>query len=162
MNAKDYRRMNAQLLAREVGSVSSLARLAGTAQSYLSQIIGPRGKRDMGDDLARRLEYVTGKPHGWIDQPHIEDATINKARAIYEHLLTYSKDKLDAITLLLGIVDADTDTLGNIDIQGAAKVAKSDRVTDLGREQIAQRNKTSHTSGKRPTSKPARRNAAKG
>lgn len=102
MDAKNYRKLNALLLAKQVGSVSALAALAGSSQSYLSQIIGPNGKREMGDDIARRLEYVMQKEHGWMDAPHIEEVNLQKAKYIYENLLRFDEKQLDALIIVLG------------------------------------------------------------
>lgn len=148
MNAKDYRKLNALLLVEEVGSVSALAKLAGTAQSYLSQIIGPNGKRDMGDDLARRLEYVTKKAHGWMDAPHIEDEKLAKARTVYENLLRLPVAVTDALLTLTSLGTKTTiDDLGRVDPESFATVQKSDRVTNLGTSKIGPE-KRSETGGK--------------
>lgn len=65
----------AQLIA-ETGSATEVARQAGTGRSYLSQIIGSKGKRNLGDLLAQRLEDAFGKPRGWMDsqESHSSDS----------------------------------------------------------------------------------------
>ena len=68
---------NLELLVAEAGSAAALARLAGTSESYLSQIRNqlrtakgtPRG---VGDELAAKLEQAMGKPNGWMDESHQE------------------------------------------------------------------------------------------
>jgi hypothetical protein len=81
MDIHDIRYENLTLLVKEFGTQTRLAELAGTDQSYLSQIITrrpmPSGKtRQVGHELARALERAAGKPAGWMDRPHglAEDA----------------------------------------------------------------------------------------
>lgn len=140
MDAKDYRKLNALLLAQEVGSLSALAKLAGTAQSYLSQIIGPKGQRDMGDDLARRLEFVCKKPHGWMDAPHIDDERQQKARAVYESLLRLPDNIVDAFVALAVAGGArSSEDLGRVNVESFAQVEQKDRVTKLGTVNVESR-----------------------
>jgi len=68
---------NLELLVAEAGSAAALARLAGTSESYLSQIrnqlLTAKGTpRGVGDELAAKLEQAMGKPHGWMDESHQE------------------------------------------------------------------------------------------
>ena len=55
-------------LVDEAGSAEKLARRTGSNAAYLSQIRTRR--RRMGDAVAAKLERATGKPPGWMDQPH--------------------------------------------------------------------------------------------
>ncbi len=66
---------NLENLIMEAGSAVALARVAGTSESYLSQIRNqfttPKGTpRGIGDDLAGKLERAMGKPNGWMDALH--------------------------------------------------------------------------------------------
>ena len=66
---------NLEALIAEAGSAAVLARLAGTSESYLSQVRRqlPTRKgtpRSVGDDLAEKLERAMGKPLGWLDESH--------------------------------------------------------------------------------------------
>lgn len=66
---------NLELLVAEAGSATTLARLANTSGSYLSQIRNqfatPKGTpRGVGDSLATKLEQAMGKPTGWMDEAH--------------------------------------------------------------------------------------------
>lgn len=103
MDAKSIRRMNARLLAEEVGGVTTLAGMAGTSQSYLSQIIGPKPSREVGELLARKLEQATGRPYGWLDESHVTDARRAKARQVYDALLELPDEKIDGIMALLNL-----------------------------------------------------------
>lgn len=68
---------NLELLVAEAGSAAALARLAGTSESYLSQIrnqlLTAKGTpRGVGDELAAKLERAMGKPNGWMDEAQRE------------------------------------------------------------------------------------------
>ena len=140
MNSKDYRKLNTILLAKEVGSISALAALINSSQSYLSQIIGPSAKRAMGDDMARRLEVVFNKEHGWMDVPHIDSENKIKATQIYEYLLRFDSHQLDALITVLGMSQLNSISLGQVNIEGAEKISPSKRKTDLGTEKIGEHN----------------------
>ncbi len=66
---------NLEILIAEAGSATKVAQLAGTSESYLSQVRrkmltqsgSPRG---LGNELAEKLEKGLGKPAGWMDEPH--------------------------------------------------------------------------------------------
>ena len=66
---------NLEMLIAEAGSATKVAQLAGTSESYLSQVRRkmltqsgtPRG---LGNELAAKLEKGLGKPEGWMDEPH--------------------------------------------------------------------------------------------
>jgi len=66
---------NLEILIAEAGSATKVAQLAGTSESYLSQVRrkmltqsgNPRG---LGNELAAKLEKGLGKPEGWMDEPH--------------------------------------------------------------------------------------------
>ena len=68
------RRDNLERLIQEIGSATRLARLAGTSDSYLSQVRRSRmtangTPRSIGDRLAAKLERAMGKRDGWLDEP---------------------------------------------------------------------------------------------
>lgn len=70
---KQIRFQNLLGLIRETGSKAELARQTGADEAHLSQIVargGVPGVRNVGDDLARKLEVGTGKPFGWMDHDH--------------------------------------------------------------------------------------------
>ena len=66
---------NLEILIAEAGSATKVAQLAGTSESYLSQVRrrmltqsgNPRG---LGNELTAKLEKGLGKPEGWMDEPH--------------------------------------------------------------------------------------------
>ncbi len=67
MDAKAIRLHNLRRLIGESGTQRKLAAQTGVNPAYLSQILSRRTQRQMGDDVARRLERGMGKPHGWMD-----------------------------------------------------------------------------------------------
>lgn len=75
MTAEEFRLENLKALVAEFGSIVAVAERADTAAPYLSQIINRvpsrTGKpRDVGPDLARKLEAGCDKPIGWMDIDH--------------------------------------------------------------------------------------------
>jgi hypothetical protein len=80
MDIKDVRRANLMILLEEHGR-ETLAREAGTAPAYLSQLKSERTEAHVGHDLARRLEAATGHPEGWMDHPHDETELFAEAVA---------------------------------------------------------------------------------
>jgi len=73
--SKELRTENLRALVAEFKTADEVAKRAGTAPMYLSQILNgsksstgtPRG---VGDALARKLENGCGKEIGWMDRPH--------------------------------------------------------------------------------------------
>lgn len=72
----DIRRENLDLLAENLGAMERVAEVAETSPVYLSQIKNQttdsktQRPRQMGSQLARKLEQKFGKPTGWMDQDH--------------------------------------------------------------------------------------------
>lgn len=72
MRRQDDRKARLLELIREAGSAAELARRAGVNPAYISQIVTgtklPSGKaRNVGDEMAQKLERGMGKPVGWMD-----------------------------------------------------------------------------------------------
>ena len=73
--SKELRIENLRALVAEFKTADEVAKRAGTAPMYLSQILNgsksstgtPRG---VVDALARKLEHGCGKEVGWMDRPH--------------------------------------------------------------------------------------------
>lgn len=68
MDAKSARKAHLRLLEQSLGSVAAVADVVGTDANYISSIIGPKAKRNLGDPMARRYEKALGLPHGAFDQ----------------------------------------------------------------------------------------------
>lgn len=78
---------NLEILIAETGSAARVAQLAGTSESYLSQVRRkmPTQKgtpRGLGDELAARLEQGLGKPPGWMDEPHDDETLLSDNRQL--------------------------------------------------------------------------------
>lgn len=65
MENKEIRRARLLDLANEHGTLQALADATDTRPAHLSQI--KNGVREMGDDVARRIEAKLSKPRGWMD-----------------------------------------------------------------------------------------------
>ncbi|SCU75540.1 Phage-related protein [Cupriavidus necator] len=131
MDIKTIRKMNVRLLEREIGSLSALARLAGSSQSYLSQCVGPNAFRSIGDEMARRLEHAMKKPHGWMDEGHMEEGQVALARQIYDKLLQPPAAKLHAIAELLDMKRAAMEGLEHLTSDGQSSHETKGRVITL-------------------------------
>lgn len=131
MDIKTIRKMNVRLLEREIGSLSALARHAGTSQSYLSQCVGPNAFRSIGDEMARRLEHAMKKPHGWMDEGHMEEGQVALARQIYDKLLQTPAPKLHAIAELLDMKRTAMEGFEQLNQDGATSNETKGRVITL-------------------------------
>lgn len=78
----EIRKLNLLLLIDEVGKKSDLAKIADTDPAYISQILSKKNPRNIGDDLARKLEKGCRKPRGWMDTYH--DKTPTKQTALQQ------------------------------------------------------------------------------
>lgn len=80
MENKEIRRSNMLLLVEETPSktLRELAEICEVNVAYLSQIKSKKTKREMGDDIARRLERGMKKPPGWMDVQQGVKARANK------------------------------------------------------------------------------------
>ena len=72
MDIKAVRKIRLAQLFEEMGSATEVAKAAETSASYLSQIVSPKGKRNVGHELARKIEVACNKPYGWMDQIETE------------------------------------------------------------------------------------------
>ncbi|WP_155755307.1 hypothetical protein [Burkholderia multivorans] len=133
VDQRTLRKMNVRILQAEAGgSLTTLAKKAGTSQSYLSQCVGKGAFRDVGDEVARRLEFAMGKPHGWLDEPHIPDAKHAKAQAVFDQLLQLPEYKIDAVIDLLDMREEEAiGMLGRVSKSAMPQGRDGDRVTVL-------------------------------
>lgn len=71
LTVKEIRKINLSDLIRQSGlSKTKFAERIDTAPSYISQILGSRSKREIGDAFARKIELCFQKPKGWMDAIH--------------------------------------------------------------------------------------------
>lgn len=57
-----------ELLSKE-GSVAAMALKLETDPNYISSLLGPSSKKEVGDDIASRAEHAYGLPPGALDLP---------------------------------------------------------------------------------------------
>ncbi len=76
MTINEIRRLNLERLIVEYKTIRALAERCDVNDAYLSQVRNSlaaskrKTPRNMGDDIARRLEAGTGRPSGWMDTDH--------------------------------------------------------------------------------------------
>lgn len=70
MDQKTIRSNNLKLLIKRFGSAVKVAELSDTNPAYLSQIVRENGTRNVGDELAEKLERGAGVPPRWLSAPH--------------------------------------------------------------------------------------------
>jgi len=85
MDIRAIRRHNLTRLILEAGGQRALAATAGVSAGYLSQVLSERVNRNVGHNLARRLEEGMGKPYGWMDviDPATQPGSGNTVREGY-------------------------------------------------------------------------------
>ena len=71
-------------LVKLIGSQrkGSCAERWGMAPAHLSQILSDKTAKNLGDDVARRIEGIEGLPRGWFDSLLAEDEPLPQADAI--------------------------------------------------------------------------------
>lgn len=73
-------------LVKLIGSQrkGSCAERWGMAPAHLSQILSDKTAKNLGDDVARRIEGVEGLPHGWFDSLPAESGGYSAGPALDE------------------------------------------------------------------------------
>ena len=66
MDRVERHRARLKILVDEAGGQPQLAKLLGTANSYISQLLNSR--QGIARKFCERLERATNKPDGWMDQ----------------------------------------------------------------------------------------------
>lgn len=82
MDLKDIRLKNMLTLIKQYGTAKSFSKVTGISASQISHIKNKEHVRHIGDNAARKIETVTGKPKYWLDQNH-ETSSINEPNARY-------------------------------------------------------------------------------
>lgn len=67
MDINQIRKANLRNLYKKYGGPAGVAKIVGTSESYLSQITSEKGKRNLGNALARKIEDAYDYPRGWMD-----------------------------------------------------------------------------------------------
>jgi phage repressor protein C with HTH and peptisase S24 domain len=81
MEAKEIRRKNVYALVKAMGGPTAFGAAVGRDQVQVSQWTA--GK-PLGDKLARHIEDSLGKPLGWLDAPHWDEAEDIPAETLTE------------------------------------------------------------------------------
>nr|WP_314370021.1 S24 family peptidase [uncultured Acinetobacter sp.] len=74
MDSKTIRYNNTRILVEQVGGVSNFANKINKGQSQTSQFAGTTPIKGIGNKVAREIEDAFGKPHGWLDLLHDDEA----------------------------------------------------------------------------------------
>lgn len=86
MDIKDIRRSNLRYQQNKAlikgQSKEQFAITCGTSASTLSQILGNKAVRNLGDDLARKIETNLNLQHGWLDLVHPEEQSVGNNQAM--------------------------------------------------------------------------------
>lgn len=85
----DIRRENARALAALVKSPAEFGRQTNMSDSQISQLIGEKHTKNIGNLIARRIEKAFNKPEGWLDLRHdevtlTEPGTVNAPQEPYK------------------------------------------------------------------------------
>lgn len=67
MTREEIRRENARRLAEKAGGKSDFARILDMEPSQVSQLIGPKPTKNIGNNIAKRIEIAFGQPPGSLD-----------------------------------------------------------------------------------------------
>ena len=67
---REIRRQNAKKLAASVGGQAEFGRKVEMSDSQVTQNLGDKPTKNIGNIIARRIEKAFGKPVGWLDLVH--------------------------------------------------------------------------------------------
>lgn len=70
MDPRTIRKDNLLALAAKYGGATALATKIGVTKSWMSQLIGKKAARPIGDQAARNIEEKLGLAKGWLDSTH--------------------------------------------------------------------------------------------
>lgn len=73
MTISEIRRTTARALAAKLGGPAEFARKVGMSDSHISQLLGDKPTKNIGNKIARRFEAAFGKPEGWLDAARTEE-----------------------------------------------------------------------------------------
>lgn len=81
MTREEIRRENARRLAEKAGGKAEFARILSMEPSQVSQIIGPKPSKNIGNSIAKRIESAFDKAAGYLDSLHTDDESERYPRA---------------------------------------------------------------------------------
>lgn len=85
VDKKQCRKQWLRELQKREGSVAALAAKVQTDANYISSLLGPSSRRNVGDPLAKRVERAYSLPPGTIDLPSQGIQKIIKAAEGLDH-----------------------------------------------------------------------------
>lgn len=81
----------------ERGARARLAEDLGVSATQISRyFLAGKYHQNIGDDMARRIETITVRPEGWMDQEHIDTELLAKTIVAVEELVDKLRFKIDA------------------------------------------------------------------
>lgn len=105
----EIRHANLLALIDELGTQDAIAAAVETSPVYISQIVNryPDSKtgkpRQIGDQLARKLERCCNKPTGWMDNVHRYAPTISQVMAVMESMPAWQQQQTLQVIQALAI-----------------------------------------------------------
>lgn len=124
MDSKTIRYQNVRYLVEDVGGVSNFAEKISKGQSQTSQFAGSTPIKGIGNKIAREIEKVFGKEHGWLDvyHPELFDDRSNSSTSLKEvgsvnlqQLVSTFEEIFKRIEILYGEKKLDEHSLGIIE-----------------------------------------------
>ena len=120
---REIRRQNAKKLAASVGSQAEFGRKTGMSDSQITQNLGDKPTKNIGNIVAQRIEKAFNLPPGWLDltheTPHQPNAdSVNQAVERIARMMDWIGD--DEAQLLS--MYRTTDDIGREKIMETAKV----------------------------------------
>lgn len=110
-------------LLGEFGGPKRLGEKAGTTDTHLTAM--SKGRRNVGDELASKLEAATGKQHGWMDIMPGVTAPID-----FASLSAYETTLIHAVRSAL----SEKELINLISVINGVAVSKRDSVNPEGKE----------------------------
>lgn len=101
MTNAEIRRENARWLAKQCGGQTRFAELLDMEGPQVSHIIGRTPKKNIGNQIARRIEQAFSKEPGWLDIPDAWSLEARKAAPQGQHEESRRIDAEDAARLII-------------------------------------------------------------
>lgn len=96
MLISDIRRANVRALITQLGGQAEFGRRIDMSDSQVSQLVGEKHTKNIGNIIARRIEKALGKPEGWLDVDQTREfATSFETRKV----VSYEGDNPDVVEI---------------------------------------------------------------
>lgn len=124
----DIRRTNARALAEQAGGPAKFARKMGLSDSRVSQLIGMKFTRNIGDKTASQIEQMFNEEQGWLDVDHSKseevDATSEDVKLVQMEHISLSWVTFEELELLTAF--RLSTEMGRDLMKESAKIAEKD------------------------------------